>query len=136
MISAVQRKTREPLQIHALKNDGDPRQRPTRHKARSRFVFGLRQTDRAATLFPLAALLHELDALKALENGTLATDGGSRFEAVVLGHKWAKVDVAGRQARGNRPCRQAINCLFCEQWLTCPDFPMLQTFSSSNARYL
>jgi hypothetical protein len=30
----------------------------------------------------------------------------------VLGHKWAKVDVAGGQARGNRPCRQAINCLF------------------------
>lgn len=42
-----------------------------------RFVFGLGQTQWAATLFPLTALFHELHAFKALENGTLATHRGS-----------------------------------------------------------
>ena len=41
------------------------------------FVLGLRQTDRAATLLPLATLFHELDAFKALEDGTLTTHCGS-----------------------------------------------------------
>lgn len=50
-----------------------------RAKARtnSSFVFGLRQTNWAATLLPLATLFHELDAFKTLEDGTLATHCGS-----------------------------------------------------------
>jgi hypothetical protein len=43
----------------------------------SALVFGLGQTNRAATLLPLTALFHELHAFKALENGTLTTHCGS-----------------------------------------------------------
>ena len=47
---------------------------------------GLGQTDRALTLLPLAALLHELNALETLEDRTLAANGTSCFECGVLGH--------------------------------------------------
>ena len=43
----------------------------------SAFMFGLGQTDGAATLLPLTALFHEFHAFEALENGTLATHCGS-----------------------------------------------------------
>lgn len=50
------------------------------------FELRLGQTDRALALLPLAALLHELDALKTLENRTLTADGTSSFKSGVLGH--------------------------------------------------
>ena len=47
---------------------------------------GLGKTDRALTLLPLAALLHELNALEALEDRTLTANGTGCFECGVLGH--------------------------------------------------
>jgi hypothetical protein len=53
----------------------------------SALVFGLRQADGRAAGFPLATLLEKLDAFETLEDGTLATDGSTGFEAVVFGHR-------------------------------------------------
>ena len=39
-------------------------------------MLGLRKTDRGLALFPFAALLEQLDAFKALEDGAFAADGG------------------------------------------------------------
>ena len=47
---------------------------------------GLGKTDRALTLLPLAALLHELNALETLEDRTLTANGTGCFECGVLGH--------------------------------------------------
>lgn len=40
---------------------------------------GLRQANRALTLLPLAALFHELDSLKTLEDRTLTANGTGCF---------------------------------------------------------
>mgnify|MGYP003289166511 CR=1 FL=1 len=47
---------------------------------------GLRQANRALTLLPLAALFHELDSLKTLEDRTLTANGTGCFKCGVLGH--------------------------------------------------
>ena len=44
------------------------------------FRLGFGKADRAFTLLPLTPLLEQLDALKALENGTLATGSSGYFE--------------------------------------------------------
>ena len=48
--------------------------------------FGLRQADGASALFPLAALLEDFDAFKALEDRALTGGATADFQAVVLGH--------------------------------------------------
>jgi hypothetical protein len=58
-------------------------------------VLGLGKSDGGLTVFPLAALLEEFDALEALENGTFAADGGAGLEAVVLGHLGMRLKIAG-----------------------------------------
>lgn len=62
------------------------------HDCRSlRLKLGLGQPDGALTLFPLTALLEELDPLKTFEHGTLATDGARSFQGGVFGHDCVKV---------------------------------------------
>jgi hypothetical protein len=58
-------------------------------------VLGLWQADWGLAVLPLATLLEKLDALEALEDGTFATDGGVRLEAVVLGHLEMRLNLAG-----------------------------------------
>ena len=53
---------------------------------KSGFKLGLGQANRALALFPLAALLHELDTFKTLEDGTLAAHGTGGFQCGMLGH--------------------------------------------------
>ena len=58
-------------------------------------VFGLRKSNWGLAGFPFAALLEQLDALEALEDGTFAADGGAGLEAVVLGHLGMRLKIAG-----------------------------------------
>jgi hypothetical protein len=58
-------------------------------------VLGLGKSDRGLAGFPLATLLEEFDALEALEDGTLAADGGAGLEAIVLGHLGMRLKIAG-----------------------------------------
>jgi hypothetical protein len=58
-------------------------------------VLSLWKTHRRSSIFPLAALLEKLDALEALEDGTLAADGGVRLEAIVLGHLGIRLKIVG-----------------------------------------
>ena len=64
--------------------------RPDRHH-RLRLKLGLGQPDGTLTLFPLTALLEDLNALKTLEHRTLATDGVRSFQGGVFGHDYVKV---------------------------------------------
>ena len=89
--------------------------------AASRLVLGFRQTNRAATSFPLTTLFHELNALKALENRTFAANGRGRFEAIVLRHEvnW----LAGEaKASDSRMLRQAENHDFFDKLALFPAF--------------
>ena len=74
-------------------------------------MFGLRQTDRRAAGLPFAALLEELHALEALENGTLATNGAAGLEAVMLGHdgKMVRVGTRGAETRSDPDAWQPEN---------------------------
>jgi hypothetical protein len=63
-------------------------------------VLGLRKSDWGLAVFPLATLLEEFDALEALEDGTLAADGGIGLEAVVLGHLEMRLKIAGGGSYG------------------------------------
>ena len=58
----------------------------------SALVLGLRKSDWGLALLPLTALLEQLDAFKALENGAFAADGGVGLEGIVLGHLGAGLD--------------------------------------------
>jgi hypothetical protein len=63
-------------------------------------VLGLRQAHRGLAIFPFAALFEEFHSLEALENGTFATDGGARLEAIVLGHLEIRLKNRGRRKLG------------------------------------
>lgn len=52
------------------------------------FELSLRKTNRALTLLPLTTILHELNAFKTLEDGTLAANGASSLECRVLRHNF------------------------------------------------
>ncbi len=58
-------------------------------------MLGLGKAHRGTAGFPFAALLEQLDALEALEDGTGAADGGIGLEAIVLGHLGMRLKIAG-----------------------------------------
>ena len=64
------------------------------------FAFGLWETDRALSFFPLAALFHEFDAFEPLEDGSLSSGSAGCFEAIMLGHEILGIGEEGREARG------------------------------------
>ena len=58
-------------------------------ESKARFLalrLGLGQANRALSLFPLSALLENLDALEAFQDGAIAGGSTADFEAVMLGH--------------------------------------------------
>ena len=57
------------------------------------FVFSLGETDGRLAFLPLATLLKEFDALKALKDRAFAANFGVVLEAVVLGHGFGEVEV-------------------------------------------
>jgi hypothetical protein len=63
-------------------------------------VLGLWKSDRGLAGFPFTALLEQLDALEAFEDGTFAAYGGAGLEAVVLGHLGMRLKIAGRRKLG------------------------------------
>ncbi len=70
-------------------------------------MLGFGQADGRSAGFPFAALFEQFDALETLENGTLAADGGTGLETVVLGHRVRWFEIRGTRNLGT--CSAACN---------------------------
>jgi hypothetical protein len=58
-----------------------------RSAGRESLWLGLRQIVEKAAFFPLTTSLEDFDALAALQDAALGTNGGGGAETAVLGHK-------------------------------------------------
>ena len=69
------------------------------------FGLCLGQSNHTLALFELAALFHQLDPLKALQNAALGFDGALALQARMLAHRGAKSGPNPRKSNPNRSTR-------------------------------